>query len=148
MSTFNRKVSTNRQATTNYDVSKMFVWNNRYHTENEINNSSYIPLNCPGGLLVGRVTSSGLLAPFNSAANDGTQFPVGVLKADVGPLAALATAKCAICVMGDVVAEQIIFAYSGDGLDTIVSAKRVRDYIQQMGINLVSGTSEQTQYDN
>lgn len=157
MSAISNPINTGQQMTTNYDLSKIFVFNNRYETDNYVNNSSYNPITILAGTVMGRVALTGVLVPFVSTSNDGSQYPIGILAQDV-QLAAGQTAQCSICIAGDVAAEKVILwsnqggsTTSGDTLDTIVSGtqRRVRDMIQShsVGIILRPGT-EMTGYDN
>ena len=94
---------------------------------------------------MGRVVNTGTLAPVNTAASDGTQYPVGVLAQDIS-LAAGATKAVTIVDMGDVAEDGIVFIYSGQGLETAVSGRRMRDLIEAQGIKLITRT-EMTQVD-
>jgi hypothetical protein len=128
------------------DVSKIFLRDNRYQTGNQVNNSSYNPMNLVAGTLMGRISATGTLAPMYAPGADGTQFPVGVLAEDVS-LDSGETKQITIVDFGDVAESKIVFFYSGQTLETVVSSRRVRDYLQAQGIKLISGF-EMTKYDN
>lgn len=149
MSSVNLRVNTGQQITTDYDLSKIFIWNNRYESDNYVNNSNYNPQTIPAGTVMGRVTGTGYLQPSNASAVDGSQNPIGILANDVIALPGGTSKKCSICVAGDVSADKIIFLF-GDNLETIVNGRRFKDRIQadSVGIKLVFGSTEMTDFDN
>lgn len=130
------------------DLSKIFLWNNRYENDGYTNNSSYDPITLSAGTLMGRIASTNILVPCTSTASDGSQYPVGVLAQDV-TLASGVSQTVSICVAGDVAQDKIIFAKPGDGLETVVSSRRYKDRIgaDTVGIKLVPST-DNTIYDN
>lgn len=148
MSSYNTRLNTGQQITTDYDLSKIFLWNNRYEGDSYINNSNYNPLTLLAGTVMGRVAATGSVVPCYGSAVDGSQDPIGVLAHDVVALGAGQTKSVMLCIAGDVAAEKLIFEY-GDTLDTIVNGKRMRDRIQSNtpGIIIRSG-NEMTSYDN
>lgn len=137
---------TSNQATTNYDVTKIFVWDNRY-IDGQYNNSGYEEVTLALGTLMGRISATQLMVPLNSAATDGSQFPVGIL-AQGRTVAEGDTIDISICVSGDVAESQVILA-DGDTMDTVISDRSIRDRIgaDTVGIKLVGGT-EMTDFDN
>lgn len=146
MSENNQVLNTGQQAITNYDVSKIFLWNNRFEN-GEYTNSTYDDVTIRAGRLMGRVATSGKLVQHNSANSDGSQFPVGVLNQD-WVIEAGETKTVSICVAGDVAEEKVIL-YGSDTMSTPISGKQIRDRIagDTVGIKLVS-TIEMTGYDN
>jgi hypothetical protein len=146
MSSQTTALNNGQQAIIHTDVSKIFLWNNRY--ENALyNNSAYGSVTLTAGTLMGRVSATGWVKPLASGAADGSQFPVGVLANDItvdgGDLVTVA-----ICVAGDVAEEQIILQGT-DTMETTISSRRLRDRIgaDTVGIKLVQST-EMTGYDN
>lgn len=131
---------------TNYDVSKIFIWNNRYSKAN-FTNGTGSEVTLSKGLVLGRISASGLVKAFESAASDGSNQPLGIL-ADDYKVGAGATVTVTYCDGGDVAVEKIILSGS-DTLDTVVTGVgRVRDLIaRNTTIKLVAGT-ELTGYDN
>lgn len=134
------------QAIIKTDVAKIFVRDNRYQKGNHLNNGNYNPLVLVAGTVMGRIGTTGYLVPLFTLANDGSQFPVGILAHDVS-IASGVTKEITIVDFGDVVADQVVFYYSGQNLDSVVSSRRVKDYLQAQGIKLITAT-ELTQYDN
>ncbi len=146
MSTNNQVLNTGQQAITNYDVSKIFIGNNRY--ENALyNNSSYDSVTLRAGMLMGRISANNYIVPLQSDASDGSQFPVGILASDY-VVEDGDSVNLSLCVAGDVAEEKIIFT-GQDTIETVVSSRRLRDRIaaDTVGIKVVSGT-EMADYDN
>ena len=146
MSTQSQALNTGQQAIINTDLSKIFLWNNRY--ENALyNNSAYDAVTLTAGTLMGRVSATGWVKPLASGASDGSQFPVGVLANDItvdgGDLVTVS-----ICVAGDV-AQEMIILQGADTMETTISSRRLKDRIgaDTVGIKLVQST-EMTGYDN
>lgn len=145
MSEVTEGTSTNNQLTTNYDVSKIFIWGNRFKTES-YNNATYDPIDLLAGTVMGRVAATGKIVALDSAASNGSQFPVGVLNQN-WTIADGETQDVSICDMGDVAEEKLIFTETGDDLDTIVDGRQLRDHLAVLGIKVVPGT-ELTDFDN
>jgi len=147
MSTNNQPLNTGSQATTNYDLSKIFIWNNRYAT-GLYTNSVYNPETLNPGQIMGRVGATNQLVKCFASANDGSQFPVGIL-ADSYVVQEGVTQSVTICVMGDVVADKVIFE-ENDGFNTVVNGSGNRtllDLLQAQGVKITQNT-EMTDYDN
>ncbi len=128
------------------DVAKIFLRDNRYQTGNNLNNSSYSPMVLRAGTLMGRISATGFLAPMYAPGADGTQFPVGVLANDYS-IAVGETKVVTIVDFGDVAEDQLVFFWSGQTLNTVVSSRMVRDYLQAQGIKLITSI-EMTRDDN
>lgn len=145
MSTVDQVLNTGSQAFTNYDTSKIFIWENRFQTES-YNNSTYDDVTLEAGTVMGRVASTGKIVPFQSNASNGSQYPIGVLNqkwiVEEGD-----TVSLSICVGGDVASDKLVFTRDGDGLTTSVGSEQVRDLIRKVGIKLVS-VDELTGFDN
>lgn len=126
----------------NTDLTKIFVWGNRYTKGTyENTNSTYDDITIPAGTVMGRILADQKLAVLESGASDGSQYPVGVLAQDVVVLAGETFSKeVAICVEGDVDETKLVFQGSDD-LDTEVSGRSLRDRLgsDTVGINLVAG---------
>lgn len=139
-------LNTGQQAIVNFDVSKIFVWNNRYEKA-DYTNSGYDDVVLAAGTLMGRVSATQEIIPLASGASDGSQYPVGVLAQDI-TVEGGATVSLYICVAGDVVEDKVILDGS-DTLSTVISGRSIRDRIaaDTVGIKLVPST-ELTGYDN
>lgn len=148
MSDITNPVNTGQQMITNYDVSKIFLWNNRFENDNYVNNSNYNPVTLRAGTVMGRVALTNVLVPCDASQIDGSQFPIGILAQDM-TISGGQTIKATICVSGDVAAGKVIF-FTGNTLETIVAGRRMKDRIQSdsVGIKLVFGSTEMTSIDN
>jgi len=141
------KLNTGQQAIIDTDVSKIFVWDNRFDTF-PFNNDGYDDVTLKAGTVMGRISATGKIKPLRSDNADGSELPIGIL--NQGRIfTAGETVDIAICVAGDVVSDKLVFEKSGDTLDTVVDGKRLRDRIgsDTVGIKLVGGT-ELTKTDN
>jgi len=147
MSTQTIVLNTGQQAIIRTDTSKIFVGCNRYEKGN-YTNSTYDPVTLLVGTLLGRVSATGLLKPLVASANDGSQFPVGVV-ADTVTIDEGDTGEVYFCVAGDVVADQLILS-GADTLDSVISSRRLRDRIgaDTVGIKLITQNQEMTRLDN
>lgn len=136
-------LSTNNQLITNYDTTKIFVWNNEYETGTFVAGAydDVVP-----GTVVGRIAASAKLVPLDSSASDGSQFPVGIL---VDQVAAGDERTATICIAGDVNEGSIVFYNGTDTLSTVVSSRILRDRIaaDTKGIRIVP-TTELSEFDN
>lgn len=140
MSDFQLNDQTGNELFVTYDLSKIFLWNNEYNLE-PVNNSTYAVETYVPGTAMGRVSSTGLLVPFTSGANDGSQYPIGILNRGI-VLQAGDVRNVNICISGGVAAEMIVLSGS-DTLDTTVAnagGRRVRDLIasQSAGIQIIT----------
>ena len=131
---------------TEQDVSKVFLGDNKYDNESYINNSGYDPIELLAGTVMGRIHATGILVPVIKGANNGAQFPIGILAADV-EIDAGDTISAPICVAGDVDEDKLIFWDYQIDKNTVVSERRLKDWIQLAGIILRTRT-EMTDYDN
>jgi|TARA_R110001599_G_scaffold349527_1_gene577986 hypothetical protein len=128
------------QLFTNYDVSKIFVWDNHYII-GEMKNSSASEVTVAVGTVVGRIHATGKINPLTSTATDGSKWPVGIL-ADEYTIAAGATINVGVCVSGGVVQDKIVLVLAGDTLDTVIDTRQLRDRIASdtLGVRLVPST--------
>jgi len=143
-------LDTANQLFANTDLTKIFVWNNRYiNALFEDTNATYDDVTIPAGTLMGRIGASQLVVPLASGASDGSQFPLGILAEDIVVLASSSYSKnVAICVEGDVDESKVVLDGS-DTLDTLISSRSIRDRIgsDTVGVNLVLA-DQLTGYDN
>lgn len=147
MTTFNTRTGNgSNMLVTDYDVKKIFVWDNRYENAN-LTNSTYDAIDYPAGLVLGRVAATGEVVPCESAATDGSQYPVGILSTNI-TIEGGDTREVPFAVGGDV-AEELVVTTGSDTLDTIIpgTARRMRDHIRTVGIKLQFGV-DQTGLDN
>lgn len=146
MSSNEQVLNTGQQATTNYDVSKIFLWNNRFES-GEVQNSTYDDLTLPMGRLMGRVTITGKLKAHNSSNTDGSEYPIGVLNQE-HIIEAGETKTVSICISGDVAEEKVVL-YGSDLMSTAVDGRQIRDRIQSDSVGIILRTTDElTGYDN
>jgi len=131
------------QLFTNYDNSKIFVWDNRYSKGTfEYTNNDVTTVTFAAGTLLGRIASTDILVPLASGAVDGSQYPVGILAEDISvEYGESYSEEAAFCTYGDVVESQLSFDGSDD-LDTVISGRSLRDRIaaDTVGIRLIAST--------
>lgn len=145
MSSISQRNQTSNQITTDYNLQKIFLLNNRYESDTLLENPTYGTQTILAGTVLGRVASSQNVVPCISGALDGSQFPIGVLAQDV-TLAQGQTQVIAMCVDGDVNAGALIF-YGGDSLSTVIAGRSMQDHLKNYGILVRFGT-EMTDFDN
>jgi hypothetical protein len=135
-----------QQAIINFDLAKMFVWNNRYEKA-DYTNSTYDPVTLAAGTVMGRIAATQEIVPLDPEAVDGSQFPVGILAQDI-TVDEGETVSLYICVAGDVV-ENGLTLPEGSTMNTVISSRSIRDRIASdtVGIKLVPST-DLTGYDN
>lgn len=143
------------QLFTNYDVSKIFIGNNRYKTA-EYTNGTGSEVTLAAGTLMGRIFATNKVTPNVSSATNGSQLPVGVL-ADSYVVANGVTVTITMCIGGDIAQEKVTLG----GSDTLATAITLTDsgtdtvgvgtlgdlIVARTQIYLVAGT-ELTGYDN
>ena len=139
--------NTGNQAHIDFDVSKIFIFNNRYEKGTFLNASGGIKSFVPGTLL-GKITASGKIIPLVSGAADGSNIPVGILLTEIKDLADAGEESVNYCIAGDVAEEKVVLD-AGDNLGTVISGRTINDRIiaDTMGIKLVA-SDELTGFDN
>jgi Bacteriophage lambda head decoration protein D len=143
---------TRNQLTVNTDITKTFVWMNRFETvEFYYDNTTLGDVIIPEGTVLGRILSSQKVVPWTSGATDGSQYPVGILKDDVYVVyGSIFDGNASMCVAGDVAGEKIGLQGS-DTLTTQVgtSGRSLQDWLSsvQGGIRIMNA-DQHTAYDN
>lgn len=143
MSTITQTNNTRNQLFSAFDLSKIFLFDNKYRKVN-LANATGNPMVLVAGTVIGCVGITH--APFD--ADTSNQLPVGILAEDI-TIADGDNADVTICNGGKVAEEKIIFSDPDDTLNTILSNRSVRDLLisNTLGIELVT-TSELTGTDN
>ena len=121
-----------------YDLSKIFIWSNRFSKLTFKNNTGGIASFAPG-LVVAIDSSDGTLVPFDDdTAANGDDQPVGILASTITDLAIAGTVTdIDYCDQGDVAEEKVTFQ-DGDTLATVVTGgQTVRQVLKNAGIRLV-----------
>ena len=148
MSSYVVTQNTGQQVTTNYNLEKLFLRDNRYENDNVLNNAGYTSVSFLAGTVLGRVASTRALVPWNASASDGSQYVVGILARDVLNLAAGSNATVSICIAGDVNAQLVVF-FDQSNLNTVGAGRTAFDHIQGDTSGIVLRLrNELTGYDN
>jgi hypothetical protein len=131
----------------NYDLTKIFVGNNRFETATYTNPTSG-EVTLAKGTVMGRVANTNKVLPLESTASDGSQFPIGIL-ADDYVVDYTESATVTFCIAGDVVESKLVFENGTDTTSTVVSSRTLGDRIagDTAGIIFVGG-DQLTGYDN
>jgi len=134
----------------NTDTSKTFIVIKATERESYINNSSYNPITLYMGTVMGRITSTGVLVPWRNDVTDGSQYPVGLLGADMvidsgDTVAALLVTECRM-------AAEMVIAYqlSNQSIATTLQLQitlyhgagttRLKDALEAIGCHLETTT--------
>jgi len=124
MSIVTTTLNTRSQLNSNFDFTKLFIFENNYKKA-DFTNSTGGDVVLTIGMLVGKITASGKLLQLKSAAVDGSQLPVGVLAENI-TVPDTVTVQLTYCVGGHVNENLLVFD-GADTLDTVVSAKTLGD---------------------
>ena len=143
------------QLTTNYDLSKAFIGNNRY-SHASFKNTTGATVTIPFGTLMGKVSAIvvdidnvvGYLRVFDSSNTEGGKTPVGILAQDLVVAAGATVSNVRYALQGDFDLSFLLLNNGTDTLDTVVSGTAVRELILSQtglfGINL----QQMTKFDN
>lgn len=139
---------------TQFDYSKLFVWNNRYRTATYTNPSGSAAATLSFGMLIGRISASSKILPQVSTATDGSQVPIGVLRGNY-VVPASGTITITYCYTGDVDFDGLVFGGS-DLLTTVITLNdsastpntvkigTIEDLLVARGINPIATTDNTT----
>lgn len=143
MSEITQSTPTRNQLFSAFDLSKIFIFDNKYRKVN-LANATGSSMVLVAGTVIGCVGITH--APYD--ADTSNQLPVGILAEDI-TIANGTNADVTICNAGKIAEEKIVFSDTDDTLSTIVSNRSIRDMLisNTMGIELVT-TSELTSADN
>jgi len=136
---------TENQVQYNYDLTKIFVFDNRYETVT-FRNLTGGTLSYAVGTVLGRISATGKVTEMKSAATDGSELPIGILATAITDLATVSDVEINMCIEGDIAESQVIF----NGSDVITTAEQgriYRDWLQLAGMKLIQAT-ELTEFDN
>ncbi len=143
MSSNDNVLNTANQQITNFDSSKLLLGGNDYIT-GDYTNSTYVDVDLTAGRVMARIAATDKIVPLASGASDGSQFPIGVLANDV-TIPAGTSKDLSIAIRGQVASELVTFGGS-DNMDTVVSSRRLEDWLGDRLI--LSGSDELTGLDN
>jgi|SRR6185437_2277536 len=105
---------------TQFDYSKLFIWNPRFRTATYTNTTGST-VSLLKGTVMGRIMTSNKVTPALSTATDGSQIPMGVLQQEYDNIANNASVIVSYCVAGDVAREGLIFYNGTDTLATVIT---------------------------
>lgn len=152
MATGNTSTYTGGMLITNFDFSRIFVWDNRYITATYTDSGSGSTL--VAGTIMGRVSATGKVKPCVSTATDGSQIPRFVL-ANNYTVTAAADETVTLCFYGGVATNTLTFG--GSPLDTVTTTIKLNDGTTVIGIYqdvlaangiFMEGGIENTYFDN
>lgn len=131
----------------NSDLAKTFVHIQATERESYVNNSTYNPITLYMGTIMGRITGTDKLVPWRNDNVDGSQYPVGILGADVqvdsgDTIKALLVTKCRMAAE-KVIAYQLSNQSVSTTLQLTISSlggRRVKDILESIGIHLIYTT--------
>lgn len=142
---------------TQFDYSKLFIWNNYFRTATYINKTggTFTPTK---GMVLGRIFSSNNVTGQVSTAIDGSQMPMGVLANNYPAVANNGTLTVTYCMWGKVAREGLTLGGS-DTLATVITLNdsagtpnttqigTIEDILIRSGI-ITEATTENTLADN
>lgn len=131
----------------NSDLAKTFVHIQATERESYVNNSTYNPITLLMGTIMGRITGTDKLVPWRNDNVDGSQYPIGILGADVqvdsgDTIKALLVTKCRMAAE-KVIAYQLSNQSVSTTLQLTISSlggRRVKDILETIGIHLIYTT--------
>lgn len=140
-------LNTGQMAIIEYDLNKIFTWENRYQKADYTNSDTYDPVTLLAGTVMGRISATNKIVPLTSGASDGSQYPVGIL-ADNYTIEEGDTQELMYCNYGDV-AESKILLQGSDDLETVIDGRTIRDRIMgdTAGVRIIV-SREHTKSDN
>lgn len=148
MSTVTNVLQTGNQLISNFDLSKFLLGFNSFAQPIPSVAASGADVVLLQGMVLGRISGTGLIVPADSASVDGSQFPIGcaiidqtILDGDTDPVN--------IVNKGRVAESKINFDQSvtADDLDAVVDGRTYRDWLNDIGLELMAG-EELTGIDN
>ena len=136
---------TRNQLFVNYDLTTVFIWNNKYEIGSHTNVTGVEEI-LPLGTVLGK-TAAGVLQVLKSASADGSEIPVGILAENV-TVAIGETLNLNYCIGGEVAAGELVLD-GADTLSTIIDGKSIADRLQSdtLGIQ-VKVSTDLTAHDN
>lgn len=139
MSTITEVAKTGNSMNTSYDVSKVALGNNEFITADYTSTGA---IDIAEGTVFGRIHATGKIAILDKDASDGSAIPVGVFFNGIGgpkSVGATTTVTLTLINKGRVNAGKLAFA-SGTTINSVVSNRQIRDYLNDMGLVLESST--------
>ena len=145
MSEITNILQTRNQLISNFDLSKFLLGFNSFAQPSPSVAASGADVVLLQGEVMGRIHATGLIIPLAAAAVDGSQIPVGIAIVDQTILDG-DTDAVNLVNKGRVAESKINFA-GAETLDTVVDERRLRDWLSDIGLELMAG-EELTGTDN
>jgi hypothetical protein len=119
---------------TNYSTEKLPIFDNTF-LKGTFENTDAYETTLAIGTVMGRISATGNLVPFDADSSDGSQFPIAVLASTY--LVDAGDEKEVACIAsGEINANMLVFVDVADSLDTVVDSRQVRDHLQLAGFTL------------
>lgn len=134
---------TNNQMTADYDISNLVLGQNSFIKGSITASGSDIDL--LQGMVMGRISSTQKLVPLDASATNGSQYPVGICLIDAKIING--TSVDITLVNKGRIEEQKINFLGAETLDSVVSGRILRDWINDIGLELIL-SEELTNFDN
>lgn len=134
---------TNNQMTADYDISNLVLGQNSFIKGSITASGSDIDL--LQGMVMGRISSTQKLVPLDASATNGSQYPVGICLIDAKIING--TSVDITLVNKGRIEEQKINFLGTETLDSVVSGRILRDWINDIGLELIL-SEELTNFDN
>ena len=145
MSTVTNTEQTRNQLISNFDLSKFLLGFNSFAQPSPSVAASGADVVLVQAEVMGRIHATGLIIPLVAAAVDGSQIPVGLTIVDQTILDG-DTDAVNLVNKGRIAESKINFA-GAETLDTVVDERRLRDWLNDIGLELMAG-EELTGTDN
>ena len=139
MSKITTVINNGSQLGSEYDLSKFLLGSNSFIAGVAGSSTSLLL-----GMVMGRVSATGRFIPCVHGATDGSEKPVGIALLDQTVVSA--TTEIQLVNKGVVDVEQINFSTTTT-LDSVVDGRRLRDWLNDIGLEL-STAMELTAFDN
>lgn len=144
MSTNSVSFNNGQQLQVNTNLAKLFPFEKEM-VPYVYTNSTYDDITLTAGTVLGVISASGVVIPFESDASDGSQYPCLILAEDyVVPAGESVNVYCAF--KGWVRRDMVLFTKAGDDFETVIDSRRVYELLQDRFV--IQNTVNATNYDN
>ena len=149
MAEVTQRNTTTNQVTFDYDGSRLLIGGNHSFVDRDYENILGSDETVASGQVMGRVSATGHIVPFKSAATDGSQHPVGLLMDGLDAIAdGTVITDLSLLIGGDVRKDKVVLDGT-DTLDTVVGGRTVEDLLIANGNDFAFlEVADRTDYDN
>jgi hypothetical protein len=146
MNTVNQRNVTRNQSTADYEVKRIFIFDNRFENGTYLNNDAEDNITLEAGMLVARNTSvAGGLIPVKSS-NLANVIGIAAYEGSI-ELAPTETAVTAYATKGTIDGNKLVLPATIT-LNTTVGSKSLRDVLEGLGFHIDTSSVEHTKFDN